>query len=620
MPDIIQLLPDAIANQIAAGEVVQRPASVVKELLENAVDSGASIIKLIIKDAGKTLIQVIDNGCGMSETDARMSFERHATSKIKKAEDLFALHTKGFRGEALASIAAIAHVELKTKKLENELGCKLVVEGTTVKEQEAFMCVDGSSFSVKNLFYNVPARRQFLKSEQVEMKHIIDEFQRVALAHPGIQFILDHNKNEIYNLAEGNLKQRLMGVFGKKYDARLVPVTETTDIVQIDGFVGKPEYAKKTRGEQFFFVNNRYIKSSYLHHSVGMAFEELIGTKQHPSYFLNLTLDPATIDINIHPTKTEIKFKDERVLYAILKSAVKQSLGKYNIAPSLDFEQETAFNIPLPKKDATIPMPSLNIDPSYNPFDSEKSHPSNSSSGSFSSDNFSYKKPKTDNWEELYAINKSDDDAPKEPEQTVMSTNWGSDNDDVVKQNQKAFQWQNGFIITKTKSGLLLIDQQRAHERVLFEHYTTMLAEHKSASQQLLFPETISLNPSDMELMIGLKVELKELGFDLEQIDNNNIAVNGVPSDAADHDPNVLIETLLEQFKNNVSQLSLGKKEQVAFALASSTSIKRNKTLSQEEINGLIDQLFACQNPYHTCKGKPTIVTFTLDEVQKRFQ
>lgn len=622
MSDIISLLPDAIANQIAAGEVVQRPASVVKELLENAVDAGATSIKLIVKDAGKTLIQVIDNGCGMSETDARMSFERHATSKIKKADDLFALHTKGFRGEALASIAAIAHVELKTKMHTNELGTKMVVEGTAVKQQEPCMCANGSSFAIKNLFYNVPARRQFLKSEQVEMKHIIDEFQRVAIAHPDLQFTLEHNLNEIYNMPSGNLKQRLVHIFGKKFDQRLVPVSEKTDVVQMEGFVGKPEFAKKTRGEQFFFVNNRFIKSSYLNHAVSAAFEELIDSRQHPSYFLNLDLDPATIDINIHPTKTEIKFKDERVLYAILKSAVKQSLGKFNIAPSLDFEQENAFNIPLPKKNQEYRPPSLNINPNYNPFEVEKSQSGSNGNTNLGGSNFEnhYQKPDTSNWEDLYAINTSQqNEEQEETQQTVISSNWNDENDKTGATVQKAFQWQNGFIVTKTKSGLLLIDQQRAHERVLFEHYIQQLAQHKSASQQLLFPETIVLNAADMELMVGLTKELHELGFEIEQMDKDKIAVNGVPADAADHDTSLLIETLLEQFKNNVGQLSLGKKEQVAYALSRSTSIKRNKTLSDEEITSLIDQLFACENPYHTCKGKPTIVTFTLDEVQKRF-
>jgi len=625
MSDIISLLPDAIANQIAAGEVVQRPASVVKELLENAVDAGATNIKLIIKDAGKTLIQVIDNGCGMSETDARMSFERHATSKIKKADELFALHTKGFRGEALASIAAIAHVELKTKMHAYELGTKIVVEGTAVKLQEPCMCANGSSFAIKNLFFNVPARRQFLKSEQVEMKHIIDEFQRVAIPHADIHFILEHNQNEIYNMPPGNLKQRLVHVFGKKFDQRLVPVSESTDVLQIEGFVGKPEFAKKTRGEQFFFVNNRFIKSSYLNHAVSAAFEALIDSRQHPSYFLMLELEPSTIDINIHPTKTEIKFKDERVLYAILKSAVKQSLGKFNIAPSLDFDQENAFNIPLPKKDQEFRVPSLNINPGYNPFESERGQSSSPSSGNSSNNagNFgsTYQKPDTSNWEDLYAINvQSEENEPtEETQQTVMSANWGEETERSTSAAQKSFQWQSGFIVTKTKSGLLLIDQQRAHERILFEHYIQQLALQKSASQQLLFPETIVLNAGDMELMIGLTKELHELGFEIEQMDKDKIAVNGVPVDAADNDSCILIETLLEQFKNNVGQLSLGKKEQVAYALARSTSIKRNKNLSDEEITSLIDQLFACENPYHTCKGKPTIVTFTLDEVQKRF-
>ena len=375
MPDIIQLLPDAVANQIAAGEVIQRPASAVKELLENAIDAGSDTISLVIKDAGKALIQVNDNGFGMSETDARLSFERHATSKIKSADDLFNINTKGFRGEALASIAAIAQVELKTKIVGTDLGTQIIIEGSEVKEQEVCNCSKGTSFSIKNLFYNVPARRNFLKSNPVEIKHIIEEFQRVAMVHADIAFSMYNNGNEVFNLKKGSFRQRIVGIFGEKYNQKLVPVTENTDIVSIEGFVSKPEFAKKTRGEQYFFVNDRFIKNPYLNHAVNNAFDQLLSKDQFPSYFLKLTIDPSKIDINIHPTKTEIKFEDERAIYAIIRTAVKQALGKFNIAPTLDFEQESSFNVPLMKSSDSVKAPSIKVNKDYNPFETKTISP-----------------------------------------------------------------------------------------------------------------------------------------------------------------------------------------------------------------------------------------------------
>lgn len=623
MSNLIQLLPDAIANQIAAGEVVQRPASVVKELLENAIDAGASEIKLIVKDAGKTLIQVIDNGCGMNESDARLCFERHATSKIKSADDLFALHTKGFRGEALASIAAIAHTELKTKQANEELGNHLIVEGSTVIKQEPCMCANGSSFSVKNLFYNVPARRQFLKSDSSEMKHIIEEFQRVAIPHADIHFSLIHNNSEVFQLPPGNLKQRIVGVFGKKFENRIVPVTETTDLLKINGFVGKPEFAKKTRGEQYFFVNHRFIKSAYLHHAVNNAFQELIDNKQFPSYFLMLQVDPASIDINIHPTKTEIKFKDERVLYAILKSAVRQSLGKYNIAPSLDFEQESAFNIPLPKANQEISSPEISIDPAYNPFEQEKSNSANTNKNKqATTDNWSkqFNKPDSDGWEDLHQIAAVNIESAQSAQQTSFSPDWSNHTENETGSQRKAFQWQPGYIVTKTKSELVLIDQRRAHIRVLYEEFLHHLEQQNAATQQLLFPETIALNAADFELIKGLQKELIQLGFDIELMTDQGMAVNGVPAASSGQDVTMLLEDLLEQFKNNVGSLHLEKQQQVAYALAQSTAIKHNKLLNYEEMVGLIDQLFACESPFYTCAGKPTIINFTTDEIKNRFK
>ncbi len=463
MADIIQLLPDHVANQIAAGEVVQRPASVVKELIENAIDADATVIKLIIKDAGKTLIQVIDNGKGMSVTDARLSFERHATSKIKAAEDLFNLHTKGFRGEALASIAAIAHVELKTKQSQDEVGTHLKIEGSEVMSQEVVVTPNGTSISVKNLFYNIPARRNFLKSTTVETRHIIDEFHRVTLAHPNIEFSLYNNGSELFHLPISNYRQRLVNTFGNKTNEKLVPVEEETEVLKISGFVVKPEFAKKTRGEQFFFVNNRFIKSSYLNHSVNAAFDGLLRPHTHASYFLYLTVDPKSIDINIHPTKTEIKFDDEHTLYAILRSAVKHSLGQFNIAPVLDFERDKNLDTPYSYQQKTGQAPMVEVDRAFNPFREEKV---SSNTGQ------SFKKDLTNGWESLYVGLESKSNTGSND---FSELHFESDDEapsmfnDDVKDAQKTFQLKNKYIINTIKSGMLVIDQHRAHQRVLYE-------------------------------------------------------------------------------------------------------------------------------------------------------
>lgn len=608
MADIIQLLPDSVANQIAAGEVIQRPASAVKELLENAIDAGSDTISLVIKDAGKTLIQVNDNGSGMSETDARLSFERHATSKIKHAADLFNINTKGFRGEALASIAAIAQVELKTKKEGEDLGTTIVMEGSEVKEQEPCSTSKGTSFSIKNLFYNVPARRNFLKSNPVEVKHIIDEFQRVALVHADINFSMYNNGNEVFNLKKGSFRQRIVGMFGEKYNQRLVPVTEDTDLVQINGFVSKPEFAKKTRGEQYFFVNDRFIKSAYLNHAVQNAFDQLLSKDQFPSYFLKLTIDPTKIDINIHPTKTEIKFEDERAIYAIIRTAVKQALGKNNIAPTLDFEQENSFNVPLMKNTDSIKAPTIKVNPSYNPFETK----------TVSS---SPPKPKADNWDSLYSSFEKDtneiiEHQEEKQEQQVFSSNWDNEAEEEAK---TLLQLHNKYVFTQLKSGYLIIDQQRAHERILFEQFLRNLEEGKGVTQQLLFPETVDFVSADAELLNELKAEIVNLGFTMDKVGRSSFVVNGVPAELKDQNVKKVFESLLEQFKMNESELKLKKHENLAISMARSSAIKSGKKLSNEEMKALVDELFACEMPYSLPNGKPTIITLNLDDLNQQF-
>ena len=632
MPDIIELLPDAVANQIAAGEVIQRPASVVKELLENSIDAGGTKIQLIVKDAGRTLIQIIDNGCGMSETDARMSFERHATSKIKAAKDLFDLHTKGFRGEALASIAAIAHVELKTRLTGEELGTRIVVEGSVIQEQEACASSEGTSFAIKNLFFNVPARRNFLKSNQVEMRHIIEEFQRVAFAHPDVAMSLHHDDNELFNLQSGSQRQRIVGIMGKNYNQRLVPVEEGTDIVTINGFIGKPEFARKTRGEQYLFVNQRFIKSTYLNHAIVNAYSQLMQKGMHPSYFIFLDIEPSFIDVNIHPTKTEIKFEDEKAIYAIMMSTIKKSLGKYNIAPTIDFEQETSFDTPPITKHTPIKEPTISFNPDYNPFESERSSASSSSSSSSSPSTHSVTSPvKADNsaWEQVYKINEDFDqsaaidetaiEVTEEPEeeQQVISSDWEENAESQKKVN---YQLHQRYILTHIKSGFMIIDQHRAHERILFEQLLQAIEQNKGNSQQQLFPQTVEFNAADYQLLQGLQEEITALGFDLAEFGKNTYVVNGIPADAGDANAKQLLEDLLEQYKHEAKTLQLDTTEKLAYALANSMAVKAGKVLNQTEMNDLIDRLFACEIPYYTPSGKPVIITTTLDELDKRFE
>ena len=618
MSDIIQLLPDAVANQIAAGEVVQRPASAVKELVENAIDAGADKIQLILKDAGKALIQVIDNGCGMSLTDARMCFERHATSKIKKAEDLFAIRTMGFRGEAMASIAAIAQVELKTRRHEDELGTCILIEGSEVMSQEACSASTGTSICIKNLFYNTPARRNFLKSNPVEMRHIIDEFQRVALANPQIFFTLHHDGQEVYHLPASLLKQRIVHLFGNNYNQRLVPVEEDTTIIKLHGFIGKPEFARKTRGEQFFFVNNRFIKDAYLNHAVFTAYQELLPDECYPMYVLFIDIDPAKIDINVHPTKTEIKYQDEKSIYAIIRSAVKRSLGRYNITPSLDFDQENSIeHLITPKPFEEIVAPTIAFNPDFNPFAAEKKV-QREMPAAFRTNSEYRNTSMPQNWNTLYEISKRD-----EPVQHKLhdETNIEVNEQEIIKSSERQlFQIHNRFILSQIKSGFMLISQQAAHERVLYERFLQQLQSHSGVSQQSLFPQSVTLNSADFELLKELLPDVRALGFDIREFGKNTVVVEGIPADLNNVGEEQLLEQLLEGFKNNLAILKLDKRDNLARSLARNAAIKTGTKMSLEEMNLLIDQLFACQMPNLALNGKPVISTFTLTELIERFE
>jgi DNA mismatch repair protein MutL len=617
LSDIIQLLPDSVANQIAAGEVVQRPASALKELIENAIDSGADKIQVLIRDAGKSLIQVIDNGCGMSMTDARMCFERHATSKIRKAEDLFAIRTMGFRGEAMASIAAIAQVELKTQRHEDELGTSLRIEGSEIIGQEPISCPPGTSISVKNLFYNTPARRNFLKGNSVEMRHINDEFQRVALANPEVFFTLHHDGNEVFHLPKGSLKQRIIHLFGNAYNQKLVPVEENTSIIELKGYIGKPEFAKKTRGEQFFFVNNRFIKDPYLNHAVMNAFEEVLSSDSFPLYVLFIDIDPSKIDINVHPTKTEIKYQDEKAIYAIIRSAVKRSLGKYNISPTLDFNQETGFSQMITHKaHEDIVPPAIAFNPDFNPFSSGKTEREIPFLRNTGEEMTSVSK----NWGSLYEIVQ-----PEKSRQSGMELEGNRhveiDNQVLKVLGKQIFQLHNRFIISQIKSGFMLIDQQAAHERILYERFLQHLENRQGACQQSLFPQTVTLNTSDFELVKELLPDIHALGFQIRTFGKNTFIIDGIPADIGTNISEVeMLEHLIEGFKNNQSALKLNKRDSLARALARNTSIKAGLSLSVDEMNLLIDELFACEMPNTSLSGKPVISTFTLEELLLRFE
>lgn len=618
MPDIIHLLPDSVANQIAAGEVVQRPASAVKELIENALDAGADKIQLIIKDAGKALIQIVDNGCGMSVTDARMSLERHATSKIRKAEDLFAIRTMGFRGEAMASIAAISQMEIKTRRHEDELGTFIEVEGSNLIKQEPCACPAGTSIGIKNLFYNIPARRNFLKGNSVEMKHILDEFQRNALANPSVHFTLHHDGEEVLHLPSTTLKQRILHLLGNNYNEKLVPIDEQTSIINIKGFIGKPNYAKRTRGDQFFFVNNRFVKDAYLNHAVISAYDNLLADDTYPLYVLFIEIDPAKVDINIHPTKTEVKYQDEKSIYAILRSAVKRSLGLYNITPSLNFDQETAFDRMITRQPLDqIKQPSVKFNADFNPF-----HTSVKKEIPFLN-TLQNKDAIPQNWETLYEINKEKispqirlDEGMEDDSQHLPSNNGLNKN----LNERQVFQIHKRFIASQIKSGLMIIEQQAAHERILYERFLSHLENHQGLSQQTLFPQTISLNAADFSLASDLLPDFTNLGFQIRIFGTNTLVIEGVPADIADHHQiGETFEQLLEEYKNNVANPKISKRDNLAKTLAKNAAIKAGQTLENEEMNMIIDQLFACDMPNVSISGKQIIVTYSLEELIDRF-
>lgn len=614
MSDIIQLLPDAVANQIAAGEVIQRPASAVKEMLENAIDAGADRIQVSVQNAGKTRIQVVDNGCGMSATDARLSFERHATSKIRKAQDLFKIRTMGFRGEAMASIAAIAQVDLKTRRREDELGTFIQIEGSKIIDQQPQAIPGGTNLTIKNLFYNIPARRNFLKSNAVEMRHIIDEFQRVALANPNIFFSLDSDGKEVFHLEKANLKQRVVHLLGKNYEQRLVPLEEETSIINISGFIGKPEFAKKTRGEQFFFVNDRYVRDPYLNHAVMNAYEDILPGDTYPLYILFIEIDPAKIDINVHPTKTEIKYDDSRAVYAIVKSAIKRSLGRYNVMPTLDFDQETSFsNMITQTPPEQVTPPSISFNPDFNPFDSPKK-----TGKSGSRENLPFERESIPrNWDTLYQITHQ----PEEETQQLNILSGKESSQDEGHSKKIFFQLHNKYILSQIHSGIMVIHQQRAHERVLFEQFRQQLESNKGSSQQSLFPQTIELSPGDKGLLESLLPEIRSLGFQIRHFGSNTFIIDGLPADLdANINEREIIEKILEDFKNDSSKVATKKHESLAKSLAKSAAIKTGTPLDSQSMAELIDRLFACESPNIAINGKPSIITLSLDDLADRFE
>ncbi len=621
MSDKILLLPDNIANQIAAGEVIQRPASAVKELLENAVDAGATEIKLIINDAGKSLVQVIDNGSGMSETDARMSFERHATSKITTIEDLFHIKTMGFRGEALASIAAVAQVELKTKRLADEAGTYLEIENSVVKKQEPVATPEGTSIAMKNLFFNVPARRNFLKSNTAEMRHIVDEFTRVALAFPQIFFSLTANNQQIFHLEAGSLKQRIIQLLGNTYNTKLVTVKEETDYMNIYGFVGKPDTAKKTRGDQYFFVNNRFIKSAYLNHAVMNAYQEMVSKDSFPMYVLFIDLDPTQVDVNVHPTKQEIKFEDEKIIYAFVQAAVKHALAQFSVTPTLDFEL-----------DASIQQ----LSSIQQPFTEEKK--SAASSGSifkgFTEKNKAHfieptNRSELKHWREFYEAPKESVERIQKSEgdynqQSAGNAQFSTESPQISHssfniQHSTLTQLHNQFILSQTASGFILINQQAAHGRIIYERLQEAAKGKSVATQRSMFPVTIELAPADSALLEELMNDLQQLGYMIEPFGKNTFVVQGTPADVTQGNEKQVIDSLIEQYKHFSSDLKFSKREKLVRSLAWQQSIKSGKQLSEKEMEALVSDLFQCKQPNVSPDGKPTYLEFKKDALEKMF-
>ena len=615
MSDVIHLLPDSIANQIAAGEVIQRPASVVKELVENAVDAGAQQIQVHIKDAGKTLVQVIDNGKGMSETDARMAFERHATSKISTANDLFALQTMGFRGEALASIAAVAHVELRTRQRGSDLGSKIAIAGSEVESSEPDACPEGSIFSVKNLFFNVPARRKFLKSNETEFRNIINEFERIALVNQHISMSLHHNDTEILNLPESGLRQRIINIYGKALNQKLLTLEAQSSLVTISGFVGRPDSVRKRGALQFFFVNGRFMKHSYFHKAVMQAYDQLIPAGEMPDYFIYFTLDPATIDVNIHPTKTEIKFENEQPVWQILCAAVREAIAKSSSIPTIDFDVDGSIDIPVfNAPSSTFKAPSVQVNSDYNPFKPDTS----------------YQQPSFD-WSKLYKGFEEDraaafaDESIEAiyPENQELSSGLISEPapDTLFPEvSSLCYQYKGRYIITSLKSGLLIIDQHRAHVRVLFDQYLTNIRNQQGVSQQLLFPEIVTFTPAEATLVPSLLDDLRYIGFDLSNLGNNSYAINGLPSGVENLDPVALVKDAVSRAIDTGCQVHEEICDALALSLAKAAAIRPGQSLSSEEMDNLIASLFSSSSSSYTPDGKVILSKLTDDELDKRFK
>ena len=588
MPDIIKLLPDSIANKIAAGEVIQRPASVVKELMENALDAGADSIQVIVKDAGRTLIQIVDNGMGMSETDARMSFERHATSKIRNADDLYAIRSMGFRGEALASMAAVAQIELRTKQTADIMGTRILIDGSTLIKHEPFQTMQGTSLSVKNLFFNVPARRKFLKSDAAEFKHLMDEFSRIALAQPEIAFSLYHNDSEVVILQKSNTRQRIVNLLGRKYNEQLVPVSEQTNYVEISGFVGKPESAKKSRGDQFLFVNRRYIRSAYLHHAVRAAYEEMIPEEAHPMYVLYLEVDPARIDINVHPTKQEIKFEDERLIYNYLRVSVRHALGKYSVTPSLDFEQGSAFS-GISGGEGTAPM----------------ERPAAGRIKTHDDDNLR-------NWQLLY------EGLSLSPLHASSPAALLPDNGETaVTSPLETLQIHGTFIVAQIKTGMLVVDQQAAHQRILYERYLSAMQTGSGGTQKSLFPETMELSSVESRVLSDILPEVNKMGFDIQEFGGNSFVIHGAPALLQDQNPSEVLNPLIAEYIEDVG-VGMGLQERVARAMCLSSAVHQGVRMTLEERLHLIENLFTCENPYTSPSGRRCFVSLPIEELFSR--
>ncbi len=628
MSDIIHLLPDSVANQIAAGEVIQRPASVVKELVENAVDAGAGEVHVLVTDAGKTCIQVIDNGKGMSETDARLSFERHATSKIREASDLFALRTMGFRGEALASIAAVAEVELKTRMADEELGTRIVIAGSKLESQDVISCPQGSNFSIKNLFFNIPARRKFLKANSTELSNILAEFERIALVHPDVSFYLYSNDTELFNLPAGSLRQRILAVFGKKMNQQLLSVDVDTTMIKISGYVSKPDTARKKGAHQYFFVNGRYMRHPYFHKAVMDAYEQLIPVGDQISYFIYLDVDPANIDVNIHPTKTEIKFENEQPIWQILSAAVKEALGKFNAVPSIDFDTEGMPDIPAFNQQRPIEPPKVHYDTSFNPF--------KTSSSSYGGDS-SYSRQKVD-WEGLYdglerATKASTPLPPDEPSEgevdfelvneaqasSILPSSQLYLEHGSMEKGTQHLQFKGKYILTSVKSGLMLIDQHRAHVRVLFERYMTQIHQKQGMAQGVLFPEIVQFPPSEATILEDIMDDFSAVGFELTSLGGGSYAINGIPSGIEGLNPVELVRSMVHTAIEKGSDVKEEIQTILALTLAKAAAIVYGQVLSSEEMSNLVDSLFACPTPNYTPDGKTVLATIKEEDLEKLF-